>query len=201
MQMYKVFIENMPVIFKINKHLKKECELTKEEIWEKINWVVSSKLDGLIIELSSKSAFKTIFSDYKFIKAAGGIVQRKNKFLFIKRLGVWDIPKGKVEKGETIEQTAIRELVEECGIHPPTIKMHLTDTYHTYEMKGKKYLKRTYWFWFTAHQKDKKMIPQKEEGITKVKFVKQEKFDKIRSNTYKSIIDVLDVLESKLEKG
>jgi len=196
--MYKVFIENKAVIFKINPQLNKKSQLSKKQVWKKIKWITKTDLDGIAFEIKNEKQFWNIFSDYKYIKAAGGLVQRKNKFLFIKRNGVWDIPKGKLEKGEKVKQAAVREIVEECNVNPPKIKEHLIDTYHTYKMNGKKCLKKTYWFWMEANKKDKKLKPQKEEGITKVKFIKPTKFDKIKSNTYPSIIDVLSVMEDKL---
>ncbi|HIP35764.1 MAG TPA: NUDIX domain-containing protein [Crocinitomix sp.] len=199
MQMYKVFIENKAVIFKINPQLNKKNQLSKKQIWKKIKWITKTQLDGIAFEIKSKDEFKEIFNKYKFIKAAGGLVQRKNKFLFIKRNGVWDIPKGKLEKGEKVKKAAIREIVEECNVNPPKIKAHLLNTYHTYTMNGKKYLKKTYWFWMMANQKDKKLKPQTEEGISKVKYVKVKKFDKIKSKTYKSIVEVINVLESRLD--
>jgi ADP-ribose pyrophosphatase YjhB (NUDIX family) len=199
MQMYKVFIENKAVIFKINPQVKKKSQLSKKQIWKKIKWVTKTNLNGVAFEIKNDNQFWDVFNGYQFIEAAGGLVQRKNKFLFIKRNGVWDIPKGKLEKGEKVKQAAIREIVEECNVNPPKIKEHLIDTYHTYKMNGKKCLKKTYWFWMEANKKDKKLKPQKEEGITKVKYLKTSKFDKVKSNTYQSIIEVIDTLEGKLD--
>jgi ADP-ribose pyrophosphatase YjhB (NUDIX family) len=199
MQMYKVFIKNKAIIFKINPQITKKSQLSKKQIWKKIKWVTKTNLDGVAFEIKNDNQFWDIFNGYKFIEAAGGLVQRKNKFLFIKRNGVWDIPKGKLEKGEKVEQAAVREIVEECNVNSPKIKEHLINTYHTYKMNGKKCLKKTYWFWMEANKKDKKLKPQKEEGITKVKYLKPSKFDKVKSNTYQSIIEVINILESKLD--
>jgi len=198
MQMYKVFIENKAVIFKINPQINKKSKLSKKQIWKKIKWVSKTDLNGIAFEIKNEKQFWEVFEDYKFIEAAGGLVQRKNKFLFIKRNGVWDIPKGKLEKGEKVKQAAVREIVEECNVNPPKIKEHLIDTFHTYEMKGKKILKKTYWFWMEANKKDRKLKPQKEEGITKVKYIKPSKFVKIKSNTYQSILEVINLLEHKI---
>ncbi len=197
--MYKVFIENKAVIFKINPQLKNKMVLSKKQVWKKIKWITKTNLDGIIFEIKTKQQFWDIFDEYIYIKAAGGIVQRKNKFLFIKRNGVWDIPKGKLEKGEKVKQTAVREIVEECHVNPPKIKSHLIDTFHTYKMNGTKYLKKTYWFWMEANKKDKKLKPQKEEGITKVKYFKPSQFKKIKSKTYGSIVEVINKLEKQLD--
>lgn len=196
--MYKVFIENKAVIFKINPQLKNKQVLSKKQMWKKIKWILKTDLDGIIFEIKTKQQFWDIFDEYIYIKAAGGIVQRKNKFLFIKRNGRWDIPKGKLEKDEKVKHAAVREIVEECHVNPPKIKSHLIDTFHTYKMNGRKYLKKTYWYWMEANKKDKKLKPQKEEGITKVKYFKTSKFDKIKENTYKSILEVIYELENRL---
>lgn len=113
-------------------------------------------------------------ADYILIEAAGGLVYNiKNQILMIFRNDKWDLPKGKLEVGENIYECAIREVKEECGVDNLVIIKALKDTYHTYEMNGVAILKRTYWFKmntnFTAD-----LIPQLEEGITKVEWVSKE---------------------------
>ena len=191
--MYKVFIDNKAVIFKINPNFKHDY-LSKKEIWNNINWLLGSSMDGIIVEIKNDKKFWKVFKDFIYIEAAGGLVQKNDKFLFIKRNGKWDIPKGKLEKNEGIKKAAIREIEEECGLIKPKIKQHLINTWHTYEMNGKLYLKRTYWFWLKEGKKQSKLIPQGEEGITKVKYLPISKFKKVKKNTYQSIIDVIDAL-------
>ena len=191
--MYKVFIENKAVIFKINPNFKNKYS-TKKEIWEKIDWLLTSKMDGMIFEIKNDKQFWNIFKKHIYIEAAGGLVEREGKFLFIKRNGVWDIPKGKLDKGEKIKKAAIREIEEECGLKKPKIKKHLLNTWHTYEMNGRIYLKRTFWFWLKEGKTKTKLVPQVEEGITKVKYLPISKFKKIRKNTFQSIIDVMNKL-------
>ena len=169
--MYKVFIENKVVFFKINPNFKDDY-LSKKEILKNIKWLKKSNTDGIIIEIKNDKQFWKTYKDYKYIETAGGLVEKDGKFLFIKRNGFWDIPKGKIEKNEKIKKAAIREIEEECGIKSPKIKQHLINTWHTYEQNGKLYLKRTYWFWLKASKNDNsKLIPQAEEGITKVKYL------------------------------
>jgi ADP-ribose pyrophosphatase YjhB (NUDIX family) len=192
-QMYKVFIDNKAVIFKINPNFKHNY-LSKKEIWKNINWLLGSNMDGIIVEIKNDKSFWKLFKDYKYIEAAGGLVEKDDKFLFIKRNGKWDIAKGKVEKNESIKKAAVREIEEECGLIKPKIKQHLINTWHTYEQNGTLYLKRTYWFWLKEGKKQSKLIPQGEEGITKVKYLPLSKFKKIKKNTYQSIIDVIDAL-------
>lgn len=134
--------------------------------------------------------FKKLFKKHQKIRAAGGVVQRNDEYLFIKRHGLWDIPKGKLEENESIPEGAVREIEEECGISNPVINRSLTTTYHTYVYKGKKVLKETFWF-LLDYDKDENLVPQLEEGITEVKWFKRDDFEEIRKNTYPSILDVL----------
>lgn len=137
------------------------------------------------------------FPDYKYIEAAGGLVQHNDTYLFIKRNGVWDIPKGKLDKGETPEIAAVREIEEECGLVKPVIIRHLVDTWHTYEHKGKMVLKKTYWYWLKASETKMNLVPQTEEGITEVAFFNKTEFAKIKADTFLSILEVIEALEKK----
>lgn len=150
-------------------------------------------------QLNSEKELLNEFKEYKFIEAAGGIVEKDGKYLFIKRHGLWDIPKGKLEKGENVEQGAIREIEEECGLVKPSIKCHLIDTWHTYEHKGKNVLKKTYWFLLKSNQVVENLVPQLEEAITEVKYFSKLDFHEILENTYDSIKDVLLALENELD--
>lgn len=151
-----------------------------------------------IYQLDNEQSLLEAFSDHEFIEAAGGMVRRGNAFLFIKRHGMWDIPKGKLEEGESPEIGAIREIEEECGLVAPRIVDHLINTWHTYETKkGKKVLKKTYWY-LLDEAEITQLVPQEEEGITEVGYFNLDKFGEIRSNTYLSIIDVMDTIEGHL---
>ena len=108
-----------------------------------------------------------------YVVAGGGVVLRKQKdelqVLLIYRNGVWDLPKGKKEKGENIEDCARREVSEETGISLPRIKRFLTKTYHEYEQNSKYFKKETHWFEMKTEE-DATLIPQKEEGITVIEW-------------------------------
>lgn len=128
---------------------------------------------------------------YKVIEAAGGLVKNKNgEYLFIFRNGKWDLPKGKLEKKETIKDAAIREVEEECGVGKLKIVKELESTYHIYQIEGKSILKRTYWFDMICGD-ESKLIPQTEEGITEVKWISKNKLEEVYSNTFESIKEVL----------
>ena len=131
--------------------------------------------------------WKNFCSDYKLIKAAGGVVYNsKNQLLMIFRNGKWDLPKGKLDENEKIEECAIREVEEECGIRNLVIIKRLADTYHTYEFQGLKILKKTFWFkMYTDFSED--LLPQIEEGITKVEWVYKQEFANKLQNSYANI--------------
>ncbi len=130
-------------------------------------------------------------SQFKIIEAAGGIVQNKNKeVLFIFRNDKWDLPKGKVEKNESIQETAIREVEEECGIFDLSLKQFIKTTYHIYEENNKQILKLSHWYKMTSNSNNLK--PQLEEGITEVCWKDKEEIKKAMQNTYPNIKLLLD---------
>lgn len=134
---------------------------------------------------------KAFFKNFTPIEAAGGIVQNTDKeLLFIFRLGKWDLPKGKIEKGEKPEDCALREITEETGIKNLTLKNKTGETYHTYNEFGKHFLKTTHWYYMTCKNKQEP-VPQKEENITAVKWIKTKDIKEPMANTYPSIKDIL----------
>jgi len=130
-------------------------------------------------------------NELHFIEAAGGLIRNKNKYLFIKRLGKWDLPKGKLDKGETNEEAAIRECEEECAVKNLNIIKPLSDTYHIYEYKNKLALKTTYWFLMETDYA-KALKPQVEENIEEVKWLSLEEIEKtVLANTYITIENLI----------
>jgi len=120
------------------------------------------------------------------IEAAGGIVQNsKNELLFIFRNNKWDLPKGKVEKGETIPETAVREVQEECGINNIELKHFITKTFHIYKVGEKEILKLTHWYSMFSDEINLK--PQTEEGITNVVWKGHQEIKDAMENTYPNI--------------
>ncbi len=171
----------MKDVHKITNSIPKDYSSLHQSI-ENVNQIISAN------PLKTMTYF---FFGYAFIEAAGGIVQSENSFLFIKRNGLWDIPKGKMEKNETPEITAIREIQEECGITGELIiRKKIIDTYHTYQFKNKSFLKKTQWF-YLDYFGDKSTKPQLEEGITEILWLPLNSFSIIESATYRSILDVL----------
>lgn len=144
------------------------------------------KVHAIFISSRNKKQLITyIKSKFKVVEAAGGIVEKGNKFLLIYRRKVWDIPKGKLDKGETIKQCAKREVEEETGVKV-TIDKKIEAVWHTYIDNKKYVLKKTHWYAMKCVN-DKKMGPQKEEGIKKVAWMDMEEVRKALHDSYRSI--------------
>lgn len=113
----------------------------------------------------------------KELTAAGGVLFREGKnqgmpeVLLIFRRGVWDLPKGKIEKGESIEECALREVSEEVGSGLPHIHTRLEDTYHEYAEDGRHIGKTTHWFAMELSNDDTDLKPEGEEGIEKLEWI------------------------------
>ena len=135
--------------------------------------------------------WESFCANYVLIEAAGGLVYNdKNQLLMIFRNGKWDLPKGKLEVGENIEQCAIREVEEECGISELLITQQLQETYHTYEINGQQTLKCTYWFEIQSSFKGN-LVPQTKEGITAVVWVDEQDIAEKLENSFGNIIELL----------
>lgn len=128
---------------------------------------------------------------FKLITAAGGVVIRDSKLLFIYRNEKWDLPKGKIEKSETPEQAAIREVVEECGISDHSIVRQLPPTFHIYQSPYKNdfrqwILKKTFWFEMSYYGTENG-TPETGENITEIRWFGKEELQEVLSNTYENL--------------
>lgn len=147
---------------------------------------------GILLHPDLPALQKAVFKKFTPITAGGGAVWKKKELLFIFRRNKWDLPKGKLDPGETIETCALREVEEETGT-VAQIKRPLLTTYHTYTEAGKHILKTSVWFEMEAApgQTDK---PQAEEDITELRWLKRADWPMVLENTFPSIKDVLNAL-------
>lgn len=135
--------------------------------------------------------FEKLFNDFKshfkYIEAAGGLVKnKKDELLIIHRLGVPDLPKGKIDQGESPEEAAIREVEEECGISDLEIISEAESSYHIYFQNNKRILKKTFWF-HMKYTGNEKLIPQVEENIIDVEWCDVKKLPEFKMKTYQSL--------------
>ncbi len=130
---------------------------------------------------------------YRSETAAGGLVYNSsNELLLIERLGRWDLPKGKVEKGESLEEAALREVAEETGLKGHVLKSHFEDTFHVFEQNKKWKFKTTHWYEMLVESTGRvKLIPQAEEGITEVRWWAKEALSSELPPTYPLIEGLL----------
>lgn len=136
--------------------------------------------------------------DKKRIIAAGGLVfNEQNELLMIFRRGFWDLPKGKLDPGETIEACAIREVQEETGLTKIALGKFITITIHEYfdPYLKEDVIKESHWY----HMKvvgEPPLIPQTEEDITSIKWVGTQSLPAYLNNTYSTIKEVIQVFSS-----
>jgi 8-oxo-dGTP pyrophosphatase MutT (NUDIX family) len=196
MKNYRIYIGKNQLIFakRIPKQLEKFHQLDADDFdflafYKGLS--KSTKKDFLVLSKKPKELFKALKNKLTVIKAAGGLVANaKGEFLFIFRNKKWDLPKGKVEKGEKLKITAVREVEEECGVKIEKREDLICQTYHIYELNGKVILKRTNWYKMFV-KGSPKLIPQKEEGITTASWVGPNGIKAKTKNTYSLILDVL----------
>ena len=146
---------------------------------------------GIYLHNNVAELKKAFWKKFMLIKAAGGlVVNETGELLFIFRRGKWDLPKGKLDEGETLEACAVREIQEETGLQKVALNKHLITTWHTYDESGHHILKETAWYLLSA-PKDQALTPQTIEQITQIEWAKPDDLQKYISNTFPAIIDVL----------
>ena len=157
-----------------------------------INKLQNGLCKALILQADDLDVmWRDFCSRYEFIEAAGGVVVNSNaEVLWIRRNDKWDLPKGKVEPGEKVEDTAVREVEEECAVRGIDRGSLLGVTYHTYSHKGKEILKKSYWYAMSCSE-EQELIPQIEEGITEVIWADKQKHLACMADTYTSIAELL----------
>ncbi len=146
---------------------------------------------AMLFNASMDTLKEMVWSHFTEVIAAGGVVvNEKNEVLLIQRKNKWDLPKGKADKGETNEQTALREVKEETGLQNISITKSLETTYHTYMQDEEKILKVSYWFEMKGDSTER-LTPQTDEQITQAKWIERLDLNNYMDATYLSLIAVL----------
>ena len=147
---------------------------------------------GVYFHENIEALRKAFWKNFNVIVAAGGIVKNeKEEILMIFRRGKWDMPKGKLDKGESIETCAVREVEEETGILDTKLFSPLTTTYHVYDEFGKHILKESHWFSMFSPGKQK-LIPQLSEQITAIEWTDKKRRKQLLEECYPLIRDLLN---------
>jgi len=172
--------------------IKQADDKTLGIVLEMLNSKVPLHLLSLQISVLDYEGAKTFLkSRFKVIKAAGGLVRKKDKLLMIYRLKKWDLPKGKKERGEKYKETAVREIEEECGVRVK-IGEKICTTWHTYTMNKHAMLKKTKWYAMDLID-DSQMAPSIEEDIEQVRWMNAKESYHALHDSYKSIAYVFEM--------
>jgi len=189
--MYKVFVNDIPIILSTEKKIGKQytnipLKVVKfKSLIKKIN---RGKLTYInLYHKNEEKLEKFLRKKLPVVEAGGGMVYNsKKEILFIRRNNKWDLPKGKIEKHETPQEAAIRETEEETGVKNLEIRAFINKTYHVFKRGGKFKLKITYWYeMYTDFSGD--LIPEHKEGINKAKWKNFEKSQKALQESYENI--------------
>lgn len=199
--MYKIYINNIPFailppdstsvlsgeVLKLHYPGKRKFLLNVVDQLEKTN-----RWDGIEMRAQTPEVVWEEFQKlFTIVPAAGGLIRNdRNEILFIFRRGYWDLPKGKVDNGETFQQAALREAQEETGLSGLKLGPELTTTWHTYRQNGQRFLKPTHWFEMYSTSSVVKL--QHEEDIERAEWMA---LDAVLNNPptpiYKAIMDVV----------
>ncbi|MFK7032060.1 NUDIX domain-containing protein [Flavobacterium oreochromis] len=189
--MYKVFVNDKP-LFLTNQFVKetdfKFFLLESIDIEQLIVSYFQNKIQkAYLYHPDEKEILNTLKSKIKVNFAGGGLVYNsKGEVLFIYRGGKWDLPKGGIDKGEEIEETAIREVEEETGVTNLVITKKLEKTYHVFKRNGKYRLKITQWYEMKTNY-DGLLVGQLDEGIEKVAWLNPTQIEEALTNSYENI--------------
>ena len=200
---YKIYFENKPVFLldsldqEMIRNFSQDRILFVNEISDLVvkntlSSVRSDNTDAVIFFHKNIDELKKAFwKQFTIIQAGGGLVQNEQQqILFIFRRGKWDLPKGKLDPDESLQECAIREVQEETGLQSIMLENHLLTTYHTYRKDNMDILKETHWYVMKASS-DSILTAQAEEDIQQVEWVEVDDTPKMLQNTYQAIKDVL----------
>tara|TARA_B100001778_G_scaffold334844_2_gene348267 strand:- start:1366 stop:1962 length:597 start_codon:yes stop_codon:yes gene_type:complete len=198
--MYKVFYNQKPINFTtvLGKNTKNTPLFFIK--YANANSITKALKDKTVTEVylyhSNPDKFeKHFFRTFPFVEAAGGLVQHQDgRFLFIYRNNKWDLPKGKIEKNETLIKAAKREVSEETGVTDLEVKRPLSITYHVYNANGKFKVKKTYWF-FMMSKFNGSLLPQFEENIKMAVWKGINEIPKLMENAYENIKIILKEID------
>ncbi|HRP56260.1 NUDIX domain-containing protein [Agriterribacter sp.] len=155
---------------------------------------------GILFTTGIERSKKLLWKHFTVIRAAGGVIENeKNELLMIFRRGKWDLPKGKLDKGETLEACAVREVQEETGLKNVELKNFIATTFHTYNEYGRHILKESHWYRMKATS-SQALKPQTEEDIHQIEWVKSDALSEKLKNTFPSVKDVIESVYRKSEK-
>jgi ADP-ribose pyrophosphatase YjhB (NUDIX family) len=189
--MYRIFVNDKPIILTTQVQSEgnfKNYLLSTVNIGKVIKELNATPLNEVrLIGKKEENLISKFLKKLPNVIAGGGkVFNDKGEVLFIYRNNKWDLPKGKAEGKETIEDTALREVEEETGVSGLSITKPIETTYHIFKRNGKHKIKVTYWFEMKTSFNGE-LSPQENEGITKVEWLNEEGRSKALENSYANI--------------
>ena len=195
MNSYKIFFDDFQILLissdiEVSEEKKMILHANVPDDIEPLVYLIKKhfiKSDVIVFCSDLEASFKYLSNNFLYIKAAGGIVKNdKEELLFIYKQKHWDLPKGKIDKGEKKRIAAMREVSEECGVKKLEIIRKVAKTYHIAKLRGRYVLKKTVWYeMFCSDPKNLK--PETAEGITDVKWIDPKKESNIKVDLYRSL--------------
>lgn len=172
---------------------------TVEKLVSLLNNYNVSELNSVTLVAVEKKAVEEKFKSlFKVVKAAGGVVFKGDKMLLIFRRGKWDLPKGKLDDGESSRIAAVREVEEETGVKA-ALEHRICTTWHTYTLNGNRILKRTKWYQMACLD-DANTTPQTAEDIERLEWMDAKKTALAMTNSFSSIRFVIDSVNEKVNE-
>ena len=192
--MYKVFVKDTAVIVTSDKSLFPDHDtfnLKTVNFKKLIKAIRKNKIERpLLYSKNEEKLLKRLHKKLPLVLAAGGLVKNDSgEYLFIHRNGKWDLPKGKTEKRESMEETALREVEEETGVRHLSIENYIGPTYHVFSRNNKYRLKLTHWYAMSTDYTGE-LMPQAKEGIEQAVWLNEEQARKSLEQSYANIKDV-----------
>ncbi len=188
--MYVIFKDHASVIFADRSDSsvgEQVLDWTDENLREVLRSLEQNEGRSFVLRGDDPTGMFNVFAGhFKVIEAAGGVVKnRRGDYLLIYRHDTWDLPKGKIDPGETPDEAALREVREECGLSILELGPQVDNTYHIYEHNDKHVLKVTYWYLMSSDQEH--LTPQLDEGITDLAWKSSGEMEAVFENTYPNI--------------
>ena len=189
--MYKVFVNDRLLIL-TNKLFETDNReyfpLNEKAVKQVVKSLAKGKLEAAYIyHPNHEEILKNFTKTIPLVVAAGGVVTNETgKVLFIYRNDKWDLPKGRLDKGESIKDCAIREVMEETGVQDLKIENFLRTTYHIFKTNGSFKLKEVHWYAMKTNYNGA-LVGEAKEGIMKVKWKGPMKIREALQNSYANI--------------
>jgi ADP-ribose pyrophosphatase YjhB (NUDIX family) len=198
LQMYTIFKNDCSILLTDNPKNKHKKNFY---YWHEINFedllfkIENDKIHSLILyHFDIDRMWSDFLKEFEVIEAAGGVILNSSEdILFILRNGKWDLPKGKIEKNETISEAAMREVKEECGISNVNLGEFIATTYHIYYENDQRVLKISHWYKMICNSN--RFKPQLEEGITQVVWKNKDEVNLAIQNSYPNIKLLIEKLD------